>query len=309
MYRDRDPRYMRAVGEFVDRFRDHDLVVMATYNFLHPEILVNELKKPIKVLGFVDDPYSTYVRGVPYLWAFDGAFYVSPSYDERTLMPEALERWGCDRHYWYPIALKADKAEPTAEFFGDRSVDLVYVGAAKVDRLAELKKHFGSRFVVHGRWAHKGYFGYTRALAGRPLYPSRVTPITEAEKLSLYRSAKIGIDLHMSDRPMETGNIRMYEVPAQGMMLLCDEAGRNAHAQIFKPGVEAVYYSSIADAIEKAEYYLAHDEERIAIARAGWERVWRDYVWEDQLLRFLQWATSLPKRTSARAGPPVSVPA
>jgi spore maturation protein CgeB len=56
------------------------------------------------------------------------------------------------------------------------------------------------------------------------------------------------------------------------MMLLCDEAGRNAHAHIFKPSVEAVFFSSIQDAIEKAEYYLAHDEERIAIARAGWER-------------------------------------
>jgi len=79
----------------------------------------------VGVLGFVDDPYSTYLRGVPYLWAFDGAFYISPSYDERTLMPEALESWGCNRHYWYPIALKADKAEPTAEFFNDRSVDRI----------------------------------------------------------------------------------------------------------------------------------------------------------------------------------------
>jgi hypothetical protein len=296
MYRQRDPHYMRAVGDFVDRFQNHDLLVMASYNFIHPEILANEFKKPIKVLGFVDDPYSTYLSGVPYLWAFDGAFYISPSYDEKLLMGEALERWGCDRHFWYPLSLETPKPEPTAAFFENRSVDLAYVGAPKVDRLLELKKHFGNRFMVHGRWPHKGYFGFTRALAGRPLYPWRVTPITDSEKVALYRRMKIGINLSLSDYRRETGNSRIYEVIAQGAMLLCEEAGRNAHEQIFKPDIEAVYFRSVPEAIEKAEYYLAHDEERIAIARAGWERVWRDYVRSDCLLRFLEWAMSLPKR-------------
>jgi len=76
------------VGDFIDRFRDFDLIVMSN-NFIHPELLVHELKRPIKILGFFDDPHSTYMRGIQYLWAFDGAFYISPSYNERSLFHEA----------------------------------------------------------------------------------------------------------------------------------------------------------------------------------------------------------------------------
>ena len=55
LYRERDRNYMRMVGDFIDRFRDFDLIVMSN-NFIHPELLVHELKRPIKVLGFFDDP-------------------------------------------------------------------------------------------------------------------------------------------------------------------------------------------------------------------------------------------------------------
>ena len=104
MYRDKDPLYMKFLRDFVQRFKDADLLVLATYNPIHPEVLYNDLPGPIKVLGFVDDPFSTYIRGIPYLWAFDGAFYSSPSYNDRLLFKHALERWGCQQSYWFPLA-------------------------------------------------------------------------------------------------------------------------------------------------------------------------------------------------------------
>jgi len=79
-------------------------------------------------------------------------------------------------------------------------------------------------------------------------------------------------------------------------MLLCDKGARDAHAQIFAPDTEAVYYDSVEDAIEKAEYYLTHEKERLAIARAGCERFWTDYEWETSMLNFLNWAGSLTRR-------------
>src|SRR5262249_4919104 len=81
-----------------------------------------------------------------------------------------------------------------------------------------------------------------------------------------------------------------------GLMLLCDKGGCNAHEKIFVPDKEAVFYDSIEDAIEKIEYYLQHDDERERIARAGFERVHRDYDGEMNLKRFLDWASNLPKR-------------
>jgi spore maturation protein CgeB len=82
------------------------------------------------------------------------------------------------------------------------------------------------------------------------------------------------------------------------MMMVCDKAAANAHARIFEPDREAVYYDSIEQAIEAIEYYLAHDEERVRIAKAGFERFWRDYEWESNLLKFLKWCESL--RTGPR---------
>jgi spore maturation protein CgeB len=123
-----------------------------------------------------------------------------------------------------------------------------------------------------------------------------VPAISDQKRAALYYRTRIGINMHFSTRPTETGNMRMYEVPAHGMMLLCDKAGRNAHEQIFEPGKEAVFYDSMDDALEKIEYFLQHDEERERIARAGFARVHRDYDGELNLKRLLDWAAGLPRK-------------
>ncbi|HEX3095320.1 MAG TPA: glycosyltransferase [Candidatus Angelobacter sp.] len=315
MYRGKNPSYMRFLGDFVDKFRDADLLVAYIYNAIHPEVLSKELSKPIKVLGFIDDPFSTYVRGVPYLWAFDGAFHISPSYNDQLLFQDALAQWGCEQSYWWPLVIPRAQGiderniwplvPPRAEaqrrgdaFFRERDLDLIYVGApysSKMDRLAVLKKRFGSRMRIHGRWPYAGYVGMLRSLRGKPAIWTRIAGISEAERTHLYYRTRIGINVHLSDTPAETGNMRMYEVPAHGMMLLCDKAGMNAHKRIFVPDKEAVFYDSTDDAIAKIEYYLKHHEERDSIARAGFARVHRDYDGETNMKKFLDWAIGLPK--------------
>lgn len=304
LYREKDPSYRAFIAEFLDKYRDYDLIIFTSYNLIHPEILSRDLQKPIKILGFYDDPASTYVRGIPYLWAFDGACYGSPSYSSDSYFADALERWGCSNHYWLPIvplppALPEHPERIDEAFFAERDIDMIYVGkpyTSKMNRLIRLKRHFGSRLRVYGRWPLMGYSGLLRGLNGRPLYRWRVKSLSNDERTSLYFRTKIGFNMHYSETPNETGNMRMYEVPLHGLMLLCDKAGMNAHEQIYVPGKEAVFYDSIDDAIEKAEYYLAHDAERIEIARNGFLRAWRDYVWEKCVLDFLNWACSLREK-------------
>ena len=105
MYREKYAPYMKFIADFIDRFQDFDLIVFATYNPIHPEVLFRELKKPIKILGFSDDPHSTYLRGIPYLWACDGAFYISPSYNDRLLFADAFRRWGFHHASWLPVSV------------------------------------------------------------------------------------------------------------------------------------------------------------------------------------------------------------
>ncbi len=301
LYRERDPAYMNMTKDFVKRFKDHDLIVMTQYNFIHPEIMNRELTKPIKILGFGDDPYSTYIRGIPYLWAFDGAFYISPSYIDDINFSESLKKWGCENNTWWPlIPSSLDLPNEAGDaFFNERNIDLVYVGnpsASKVERLIKLKRHFGDRMRVHGRWPLKGWIGIVRGLFGKSIYPYRVTSLSNEERTKLYYRTKIGFNMHVSDSLYETGNMRMYETPAHGMMMMCDKAGANEHAKIFSENKEAVYYDDIDDAISKIEYYLAHDSERINIAKSGFARVLKDYEYEENLKKFLDWAMTVPKK-------------
>lgn len=44
---------MRMTGEFIERFRGFDIIVMNIYNFMHPKLLVSELNKLLMVLDFI----------------------------------------------------------------------------------------------------------------------------------------------------------------------------------------------------------------------------------------------------------------
>jgi hypothetical protein len=307
LYRECDPSYTRFAGDFVDKYRAADLVILATYNPIHPEILRTALQRPKKILGFIDDPHSSYVRGIPYLWAFDGAFYISPGYNANHNFADALNSWGCEQSHWFPLVTTPQPHfDPTEEFFVNRDLDVIYIGGSygsKTTRLAQLKRRLGPRLLVHGRWPYRGYVGWLRGLQGKPIFPHRVTPIPDQARRDLYLRTKIGINLHLSDVPSETGNARMYEVPRHGAMLLCDKAALGMHERIFRPDVEAVYYDSLEDALQKVEYFCNHPAERIAIARAGYERVERDYGFEEILKGLLDWASGIPTGTSAGSEP------
>jgi len=87
----------------------------------------------------------------------------------------------------------------------------------------------------------------------------------------------------------------MYEVPAHGAMLLCDKAALDAHEAILTPGVEAVFYDGMADAIDKIENFAVHAAEGVAIARAGFERTRRYYDFEVVLKGLLDWASVIER--------------
>src|SRR5262249_4336000 len=163
----------------------------ATFNFLHPEVLHRLLPKPTKILGFVDDPHSTYLRGIPYLWAFDGAFFISPGYMDELHFSEAISRWTAKPTRWWPLVPRPFQ-RPTSsgdQFFAQRDIDVVYVGnptGSKTDRLIQFKRHFGDRIRIHGRWRFRGWFGVARGLLGKPIYPGRITSLSNEERTRLY---------------------------------------------------------------------------------------------------------------------------
>lgn len=71
---------------------------------------------------------------------------------------------------------------------------------------------------------------------------------------------------------------RNFEVPGCGGFLLTGDADNLR--EYYEDGKEIVIYKNTDDLIGKIRYYLTHDAEREAIARAGYERTLRDHTYE-----------------------------
>lgn len=85
-------------------------------------------------------------------------------------------------------------------------------------------------------------------------------------------NSKIGFNIAMKDDI----NMRCFETMATGTMLLTD---RISHIEeLFEDKKHLVLYDNLDDMVEKAKYYLAHDDEREKIAQAGYEHVMANHT-------------------------------
>jgi hypothetical protein len=113
-----------------------------------------------------------------------------------------------------------------------------------------------------------------------PWSPIRRSYHGEAWGLEMYqilRGARIALNRHIAVSAGNANNMRLYEATGVGTMLLTD--ARDNLAELFEPGREVVTYADEDDLVERIRHYLAHDDERRAIARAGQERTLREHTY------------------------------
>ena len=82
--------------------------------------------------------------------------------------------------------------------------------------------------------------------------------------------SKIALNIHIDMAEQYAANMRLYEATGVGTMLLTDWK-TNLH-ELFEVGKEVVAYGSTEQCVELVRYYLAHEDEREAIAQAGQKR-------------------------------------
>jgi len=86
----------------------------------------------------------------------------------------------------------------------------------------------------------------------------------------VFRNSKI--NLNISLRSIKTGiPLRAFDIMGSGGFLLSNY--QQELFEYFIPDEDFVYYSDSQDLLEKVEYYLIHDKERIQIAKNGCEKV------------------------------------
>lgn len=100
------------------------------------------------------------------------------------------------------------------------------------------------------------------------------------------------INLNISLRSIQSGiPLRALDIMGAGGFLLSNY--QPELAEYFEDGKELALYTSTQDLVDKTAYYLAHEEERKAIARAGFAKVKRLFSYEVRVEEMLRLADVL----------------
>lgn len=95
------------------------------------------------------------------------------------------------------------------------------------------------------------------------------------------------INLHITSKTIETGiSQRVLDILACGGFCLANY--QPEIAEYFEDGKELVMYTDMEDLVQKADWYLKHDDERTAIARAGYEKVREQFAIKDRLTSIIE---------------------
>lgn len=133
-----------------------------------------------------------------------------------------------------------------------------------------------------------------RTLQGRtgelvPGLPGEICggPLTDDELVKMFSQSKINLgfsnvgNTHLLDKPIQQVRLRDFEVPMSGGFYLVQ--AYDELADFFEPGKEIVFFYDKKDLLEKARYYLEHEDQREAIRQAGLRRARAQHTWQKRL--------------------------
>jgi len=117
----------------------------------------------------------------------------------------------------------------------------------------------------------------------------------------IFAWAKIVLNRHVDIAGRYANNIRLYEATGVGTLLVTD--AKDNLCELFEVGREVVSYSNAQECIALVKYYLEHENERIAIARAGQQRTLREHTYRhrmEELTEIIKPYLQQPERASQR---------
>ena len=180
-----------------------------------------------------------------------------------------VSQWGCNHHFFHP----SDKGY---------LYDVSFVGMNYGPRLQVINHLWsrGIRVAVFGHNWPQTRHGWRRGLRFTLFGKGWVKPrwVEHTEMVEIYGRSKINLCLNNNITGVENIKGRNFEVPGCCGFLLSGPA-QNLE-EYFEIGKEVVVYEDPDDLAKKIRYYLKHEDDREAIAQAGYERVLRDHTYE-----------------------------
>jgi hypothetical protein len=105
------------------------------------------------------------------------------------------------------------------------------------------------------------------------------------EMFRVLRDSRVAINHHIGIAAEYANNMRLFEATGVGTMLLTDH--KVNLEEMFEIDKEVATYKTREECLEKIRYYLDHDREREAIARAGQRRTLSEHTYARRLAEFL----------------------
>lgn len=289
LYRSKDEMLFKFYSKIFELCKNYDVLYVDHECVYHPDFIL-ELNKIIYTsYSCGDDPESSYIRSKPYLYAFNHSFCYGVMHNEKQTVVEKYIEWGANKADWRPHGYMNELKSNVSKnelFSIEKDIDLVFVGGyANPERnrfILSLKKHFGKKFHLHGRWG--GFIArLSRIRNGMP--GNKITSVSNKEIKNLYLRSKIGINIHQSYGPI---NLRMYELSANGVMQICDN--EKGMSRVYNVGEEIICYkqNNIDEAMDKIKFYLDNEEQRALIANNAYEKTIKNYSFQKCLYDSLE---------------------
>jgi len=237
-------------------------------------------------IWFVDDPYVT-----------DETPGIAASYDivfthERSCIP--LYQQVCPQVYHLPLAVDPHVFQPM-RVPPEYQTDICFIGVAFWNRVRlfdEMASYLQDKKVLI---AGRHWDRMTR-------YPDlarfvRSGWIEVPDTVKFYNGAKIVINLHRTTEAgsdnrnsrnigAESINPRTFEIASCGAFQLTDV--RAELPEHYEVGSEIAVFHSAADLMEKIDYYLHNDIERVKVAARGFRRTYQNHTFERRIGRLIQ---------------------
>jgi len=124
-------------------------------------------------------------------------------------------------------------------------------------------------------------YGWDGALVSKKLKGKFFGPAVEEEYAKVISGSKIALGF-LNNKVSDTFTTRTFEIPACKGFLLAERS--SMHKKLLKEGVEAEYFSSASEMVEKIRYYLKNNEQRNNIVECGYKRITTSgYSWKELL--------------------------
>jgi spore maturation protein CgeB len=198
--------------------------------------------------------------------------FVGQRYADRAEFLDVLHAGGVDVHAW------------GAGWAPSKRVDVAHAKAALAliedERLDGVRRMLRARLArgadaEHSRTADARANG-AKSYGGPRLLQRDLIRTFSQSRLSL-GFATAG-DSHRSEKRLTHLRLREFEAPMSGALYLTEE--QPELAEYFEPGKEVLTYSDRFDLLDKARFYLAHQETAERVRRAGWLRAQSEHTWQ-----------------------------